>query len=177
MAPVVLIYIQIRSWKRKGPGSATCGTYPWSFVTRIFHLFFKIILSTVQASACCLLFILLWLPNKVWETYCVCFLSYYYSYYYYYYYYYYSFFLPSKVCPTHISEMPWSNFMKPCRNIICHVKLSFSSVDFFKMDAVAMEMVKILKKLKNTKIIIAGYSPNRNWWNLIGTTSTSSGTR
>ena len=33
------------------------------------------------------------------------------------------------------------------------------------------------KKLKNTKIIIASYSPNRNWWNLIGTTSTSSGTR
>jgi hypothetical protein len=33
------------------------------------------------------------------------------------------------------------------------------------------------KKLKNTKIIIAGYSPNGNWWILIGTTSTSSGTR
>ena len=32
-------------------------------------------------------------------------------------------------------------------------------------------------KMKNTKMIIAGYSPNRNWWNLIGTTSTSSGTR
>jgi hypothetical protein len=34
----------------------------------------------------------------------------------------------------------------------------------------------MLKKMKNTKMIIAGYSPNRNWWNLIGTTSTSSGT-
>jgi hypothetical protein len=33
------------------------------------------------------------------------------------------------------------------------------------------------KKMKNTKMIIAGYSPNRNWWNWIGTTSTSSGTR
>jgi hypothetical protein len=33
------------------------------------------------------------------------------------------------------------------------------------------------KKLKNTKRIIAGYSPNRNWWNLTGTISTSSGTR
>ena len=32
------------------------------------------------------------------------------------------------------------------------------------------------KKNKNTKMIIAGYSPNRNWWNLIGTTSTSGGT-
>jgi hypothetical protein len=35
-------------------------------------------------------------------------------------------------------------------------------VDFFKMAAVAMETAKMLKKLKNTKIIIAGYSPNRN---------------
>jgi hypothetical protein len=26
-------------------------------------------------------------------------------------------------------------------------------------------------------MIIAGYSPNRNWWSLIGTTSTVSGTR
>jgi hypothetical protein len=33
------------------------------------------------------------------------------------------------------------------------------------------------KKLKNIKMIIAGYSLNRNWWNLIGTTSTASGTR
>jgi hypothetical protein len=33
------------------------------------------------------------------------------------------------------------------------------------------------KKLKSTKMIIAGYSPNRNWWNLIGTTSTSNETR
>ena len=33
------------------------------------------------------------------------------------------------------------------------------------------------KKLKNTKIIIAGYSLNRNWWNLLGTTSTSTGIR
>jgi hypothetical protein len=32
----------------------------------------------------------------------------------------------------------------------------------FKMAAVAMETAKMLKKLKNTKMIIAGYSPNRN---------------
>jgi hypothetical protein len=40
-----------------------------------------------------------------------------------------------------------------------------------------LQNVKTIEK--NTKIIIAGYSPNRNWWNLIGTTSTStsSGTR
>jgi hypothetical protein len=35
-------------------------------------------------------------------------------------------------------------------------------VDYFKMAAVTMETAKILKKLKNTKLIIAGYSPNRN---------------
>jgi hypothetical protein len=35
-------------------------------------------------------------------------------------------------------------------------------VDFFKMAAIAMEMAKMLKKIKNTKMIIAGYSPNRN---------------
>jgi hypothetical protein len=33
------------------------------------------------------------------------------------------------------------------------------------------------KKMKNTKMIIAGYSQNRNWWKMKGTTSTSSGTR
>jgi hypothetical protein len=35
-------------------------------------------------------------------------------------------------------------------------------VDLFKMAAVAMETAKVLKKIKNTKKIIAGYSPNRN---------------
>jgi hypothetical protein len=28
-------------------------------------------------------------------------------------------------CPLDFSELPWSNFMKPCRNIIWHVKLCF----------------------------------------------------
>ena len=38
-------------------------------------------------------------------------------------------------------------------------------VDFFKMAAVSMETAKMLKKMKNTKMIIhnvAGYLPNRN---------------
>ena len=39
-------------------------------------------------------------------------------------------------------------------------------VDFFKMAAIAMEMAKNFWqnaiKLKNTKMIRAGYSPNRN---------------
>jgi hypothetical protein len=34
--------------------------------------------------------------------------------------------------------------------------------DIFKMAAFAMETAKMLKKMKNTKMIIAGYSPNRN---------------
>jgi hypothetical protein len=34
--------------------------------------------------------------------------------------------------------------------------------DFFKMAAITMEMAKMVKKMKNTKMIIAGYSPNRN---------------
>jgi hypothetical protein len=38
----------------------------------------------------------------------------------YYSYYYYS---STHFCPLDFSEMPWSNFMKPCRHIICHVKL------------------------------------------------------
>ena len=41
-------------------------------------------------------------------------------------YYYYSYYSSSThFCPLNFSEMPWSNFMKPCRNIICHVKLCF----------------------------------------------------
>ena len=44
---------------------------------------------------------------------------------------------------------------------------------FFQNGAVDMETAKMLKYWKNTNMIIAGYSPNRNWWNLIRTTSTS----
>jgi hypothetical protein len=43
----------------------------------------------------------------------------------------------------------------PCEVVLLRVY-------FFKMAVVAMEMAKMLKKLKNTKMIIAGYSPNRN---------------
>ena len=35
-------------------------------------------------------------------------------------------------------------------------------VDFSKIAVVLMETAKMLKKMKNTKMIIAGYSPNRN---------------
>jgi hypothetical protein len=35
-------------------------------------------------------------------------------------------------------------------------------VDFSKVAVVAMETAKMLNKMINTKMIIAGYSPNRN---------------
>ena len=35
-------------------------------------------------------------------------------------------------------------------------------VDFSNMAVVAMEIAEMLKKMKNTKMIIAGYLPNRN---------------
>jgi hypothetical protein len=41
----------------------------------------------------------------------------------YYYYYYYSYYSSTHFCLLYFSVMPWSKFMKPCRNIICHVKL------------------------------------------------------
>jgi len=46
-------------------------------------------------------------------------------------YYYYSYY-STHFCPLDFSEMPWSNFMKPCRNIICHVKLCCSGLIFSK---------------------------------------------
>jgi hypothetical protein len=44
--------------------------------------------------------------------------------------------------------------------MLCEVVLY--RVDLFKMAAVAMETTKMLKKIKNTNMIIAGYSPNGN---------------
>jgi hypothetical protein len=88
-------------------------------------------------------------PKQRLETYCFCSVSYYYFYFYYYYYitltvigwciailgfiftiiYYYS---STHFCPLDFSEMPWSNFMKPCRNIICHVKFCSWGLIFSK---------------------------------------------
>jgi hypothetical protein len=48
---------------------------------------------------------------------------------------------------------------------------------FFQNGCRCHENGQNAKKLKKHRKITAGYSPNRNWWNLIGTTSTSSGTR
>jgi hypothetical protein len=57
-------------------------------------------------------------PERSRLTYC--YSTFLFHYYYYYYSYSYS---STHLCPHDFSEMPWSNFMKPCRNIICHVKL------------------------------------------------------
>jgi hypothetical protein len=62
-----------------------------------------------------LLLLLLHHPDCCRVMYCYStFLFHYYSYYSY---------SSTHFCPLDFSEMPWSNFMKPCRNIICHVKL------------------------------------------------------
>ena len=47
-------------------------------------------------------------------------------------YYYYSYYSSTHFCPLNFSEMPRSNFMKPCRNIICHVKLCCQGLIFSK---------------------------------------------
>jgi hypothetical protein len=43
-----------------------------------------------------------------------------------------SYYSSTHFCPLDFSEMPWSNFMKPCRNIICHVKLCCEGLIFSK---------------------------------------------
>jgi hypothetical protein len=68
-----------------------------------------------------LLLLLLRHPKRSRVTYCYSM----FLFHYYYYYYYYS---STHFCPLYFSEMPWSNFMKPCRNIICHVKLCLATV-------------------------------------------------
>ena len=114
------------------------------------------------------LLLLLHHPDCCRVMYCYSTFLFHYSYYYYYYYH-----SSTHFCPLNFLEMPWSNFMKPCRNIICHVMLCCEGLIFFKMAVVAMETPEMLKNWKTQK----WYSPNRNWWNLIGTTSTSSGMR
>jgi hypothetical protein len=64
----------------------------------------------------------------------------------------YSYSSTTHFCPLDFSEMPWSNFMKPCRNIICHVKGWF-----FQNGCRCHGNGQNAKNSKNTKIIIAGY--------------------
>ena len=135
-----------------------------------------------------LLLLLLWLPNVVCETYYFCSVSYY-NYY---------------ITPTVVR---WCivilRFFFTIIIIIIIPHMFVRSISRRCLDQTLWNLVGIsyamwscafkgwfflngcrchwngqnAKKLKNTKMIIAGYSPNRNWWNLIATTSTSSGTR
>jgi hypothetical protein len=45
--------------------------------------------------------------------------------------------------------MPWSNFMKPCRNIICHVKLCCIGLIFSKWLPLPWKRPKCLKNEKH----------------------------
>ena len=94
--------------------------------------------------------------------------------YYYSSYYSYSYYSSSThLCPLDFSEMPWWNLVG-----ISYAMWSCAFKGwFFQNGCRCHGNGQHARKLKNTKMIIAGYSPNRNWWNLIGTTSTSSETR
>jgi hypothetical protein len=67
-------------------------------------------------------FLLLHHPDCCLVMYCYSTFLFHYSYYY----------SSTQFCPLDFSEMPWSNFMKPCRNIICHVKLCWQVLIFSK---------------------------------------------
>ena len=114
-------------------------------------------------------------PNEVWETYCVCSVSYYFCYCYYYYSSS-SFFLPPKVL-RHISLWLLNGNQWNCTGMLSTMSRCEEYFRNFQNGRRCHGNSQNAKKLKNTKMIIAGYSPNRNWWNLIGTTSISSGTR
>ena len=91
-------------------------------ILRFFFTIIRIIMSPRLLSGNVLLFyvsfsLLLHHPDCCRVMCCYStFLFHYYSYY---------SFSSTHFCPLDFSEVPWSNFMKPCRNIICHVKLCF----------------------------------------------------
>ena len=92
------------------------------FVRHITFAQFLIIIISPKRSLWDILLLLCFLlhqPDYCRVMYCYSTFLFHYYYYYYYYYYYCS---STHFCPLYFSEMPWSNFMKPCRNIICHVK-------------------------------------------------------
>jgi hypothetical protein len=73
-----------------------------------------------------------------------------------------------KVCPT---DSDFSGLSHSTRFGCCSYQVSSISVRAYDVSW------SLLKSWKTQKMIIAGYLPNRNWWNLIGRTSTTSGTR
>ena len=77
-------------------------------------------------------FLLLHHPDCCRVMYCYStFLFHYYSYSYYSY-------SSTHFCPLDFSEMPWSNFMKPCKEYHMPCEVVLLRFDFFKMAAVAM---------------------------------------
>ena len=96
--------------------------YCYSIITSPRLLSCDVLLFCVSFSL--LLLFLLHHPNCCRVMYC-------YSTFLFHYYYYYSF---TYFCPLDFSEMPWSNFMKPCRNIICHVKMCCEGLIFSSPD-------------------------------------------
>ena len=117
-----------------------------------------------------------YIPSKeVWETYCVCSVSYYYFYYYYSSSFFLSFFRQKFI--RHISRRLLNGNQWNFTGMLSTMSRCADYFRNFHNGRSCHGNSQNAKKLKNTKMIIAGYSPNRNWWNLIGTTSTSSGRR
>ena len=119
-------------------------------------------------------------PNEVGETYCVCSVSYYYYYYYYssssfFLSFFLSFFRQKFI--RHISRRLLNRNQWNFTGMLSTMSRCAEYFRNFQNGCHCHGNGQNAKKLKNTKMIIAGYSLNRNWWNLIGTTSTSSGTR
>ena len=110
------------------------------------------------------------LQTKFGETYCVCFVSYYYS----------SFFFLSffrQKFVRHISQRLLNGNQWNFTGMLSTMSRCGEYFRNLQNGHQCHGNCQNAKKFKNTKMIIAGYSPNRNWWNLWGTTSTSSGTR
>ena len=115
------------------------------------------------------------LPNKVWETYCFRSVSYYYYYYYYYSYYItptvvLGFFFTIIILLIILPHIFVRSISRRCLDqtlwnlvVISYAMWSWSFKGwFFQNGCHCHGNGQNAKKLKNTKMIISGYSPNRN---------------
>ena len=129
----------------------------------------NVIMAPNLGDILCLLrfLLLLWLPNEVRETYWFCSVSYYY---------YSSFFFHINFV-WHVSRRCLEQTLWNLVGISYAMWSCALKGWFFSKWLPLPWKCQNAKKVKNTKMIIADYSRNRNWWNLIGTTSTSNGTR
>ena len=132
--------VPLLNWSYQCVFSIIISLASFLLVCRLFHFrSFNIVLTldlflwrpvTYHAARLCTFSILsiLWLPNKVCPTYCVCSVFFYCSYYIFFF-----FFLSSVKSLS--DTFLWDaliKLMKPCRNIICHVKLFFKVLIFSK---------------------------------------------